>query len=310
MKIVFMGTPEFAVPSLEMLVREGYEVVAVITQPDKPKGRGNKLTAPPVKEYALSKGIRVIQPEKVRTPEFEGLLKEIGPDLFVTVAYGRILPKNILAVPSHGCINVHGSMLPKYRGAAPLHWAIINGEQLTGITTMYTDEGMDTGDMLLKKSIEIDPNMTVGELHDPMSLLGAEVLKETILKLKMGTLKRTPQPNAEATYAPIMGKDVGLISWLKTSGEIHNLVRGTNPWPGAYTFYKGERMRVWKTELIYGADCLANPGTILAVSKDGISVSTGKGLVRIVEIQFDSSRKMTVEGYICGHRIDEGEVLG
>lgn len=310
MKIVFMGTPEFAVPSLDKLVREGYEVAAVITQPDKPKGRGNKLTPPPVKEYADRQGIRVLQPSKVKTADSVTLLKDIGPDLLVTVAYGQLLSKDILDIPTLGCINVHGSLLPKYRGAAPIHWAVINGEPETGVTTMYTDIGMDTGDMLLKRAVNISESMTVGELHDKLSEIGADVLIETLRELEKGTLERLPQPNGEASYAPIIKKEVGRINWLKSSLEIHNLVRGTNPWPGSYSHYKGERIRIWKTSVINDSNALKKPGTIYGVGNGGMIVATGSGYLTIDEIQFDSSKRMSVEEYVRGHRIDEGEVLG
>lgn len=304
-----MGTPEFAVPSLEMLVNEGYEVVAVVTQPDKPKGRGNKLAAPPVKEFALAHGIEVLQPVKVRAPEYVEQLKSYRPDLFVTCAYGRILIKDVLGIPSQGCINVHGSLLPKYRGAAPIQWAVINGESITGITTMYTDAGMDTGDMLLKKEIEISGDMTAGELHDRLSVIGARALKETLEKVKEGTLVRIPQPDGEATLAPIIDKGIGKIDWKRPSCEIHNLVRGTDPWPGAFTFYKGERMRVWKTKVESSQKQDKLPGTIVKVNKEGILVACGGGTARILEVQFDSGKRMSVENYIVGHSIDEGEML-
>lgn len=309
MRIVFMGTPEFAVPCLDMLVKEGYEIAAVVTQPDKPKGRGNKLAAPPVKEYAVNQGIEVIQPVKVRTPEYVELLKSYKPDLFVTCAYGRILTKEVLDIPALGCINVHGSLLPKYRGAAPIQWSIINGEKVTGITTMYTDVGMDTGDMLLKKELAISEDMTAGELHDRLSVMGAEVLKETLEKLKENKLVRVSQMESEATYAPIIDKGTGRINWSRPSIEIHNLVRGTDPWPGAFTFYKGSRMRVWKTRS--EEDCLSgrNPGTIISAGRDGILVACVSGAVRILELQFDSGKRMSVESYITGHDINEGEIL-
>lgn len=310
LKIVFMGTPEFAVPSLKMLVEEGYEVVAVITQPDRPKGRGKRLAAPPVKEYAVKKGIPVLQPDKIKTPEFISELRSMGPDLLVTVAYGKILSKEILNIPPMGCINVHASLLPKYRGAAPIHWAIINGEKVTGITTMYTDIGMDTGDILLKNEVDITDNMTVGELHDRLAELGAQTLKATLRKLEEGTLKRIPQKDDQATYAPMIDKSVGKIEWTKTPQQIHNLVRGTNPWPGAYTFYKGERMRIWKTSILNTEGTDKKPGTILKVGGEGIDVACGEGSLRIEELQLQSGRKMTVREYICGHNVDEGEVLG
>lgn len=310
MKIVFMGTPDFAVPSLRMLVSAGYDVVAVVTQPDKPKGRGNKMSAPPVKEYALEKGIDVLQPEKIKTGEFVEKIRSYNPDLLVTAAYGKILSKELLDVPALGCINVHGSLLSAYRGAAPIHWAVINGEKKTGITTMFTDVGLDTGDMLLKKELEIEPDMTVGELHDKMAVLGAEVLKETLQKLSAGALERIPQDNGLSSYAPIMTKELGCIDWNKTAAEIHNLVRGTDPWPGAYTFYRGSRMRIWKTSPASSKYDGKSNGEILRVSDEGILIKCSGGCILVTEVQFDSSRRMSVTDYIRGHKIDEGEKLG
>lgn len=309
MKIVFMGTPDFAVPSLDILVKNGYEVAAVVTQPDKPKGRGNKLTPPPVKEYALNNNIPILQPEKVKTGTFAQQLREIAPDLLVTVAYGRILPQEVLDIPPYGCVNVHGSLLPKYRGAAPIQWSVINGDSITGITTMYTDIGMDTGDMLLKREVEIHINETAGELHDKLSVIGAEVLLETLKELEKGTLVRIPQPADEATYVTMISKETGCIDWSKTMEQIHNLVRGTDPWPGAYTFYKGERMRVWKTECS-NIEKASKPGEIIEVKKEGILVGTGKGNIILKEIQFDSGKRLKVEQYLAGHSIDKGELLG
>ncbi|QNU68851.1 methionyl-tRNA formyltransferase [Ruminiclostridium herbifermentans] len=307
-----MGTPEFAVPSLEMLVNEGYEVVAVVTQPDKPKGRGNKMCAPPVKEFAILHGIEVLQPNKIKTDEFVEEIKALKPDLLVTAAYGKILSKELLDVPPKGCINVHGSLLPAYRGAAPINWAVINGEKTTGITTMFTDVGLDTGDMLLKKEINIEPDMTVGELHDKMAILGAEVLKDTLIELKNGVLKRQPQDDALSSYAPIMTKELGLIDWNKSAQEIHNLVRGTDPWPGAYTFLNGERIRIWRTSLVPDKqiDTNAEAGIIVEVGCDGILVKCGDGCILVKEIQRDSSKRMTVDCYIRGHQIDAGEKFG
>ncbi|OPX42346.1 methionyl-tRNA formyltransferase [Ruminiclostridium hungatei] len=311
MRIVFMGTPDFAVPSLEMLVKDGYEVVAAVTQPDKPKGRGNKLAAPPVKEFALKNGIQVLQPEKIKTPEFIAQIRELQPDLLITAAYGKILSKELLEVPAQGCINVHGSLLPAYRGAAPINWAVINGENKTGITTMFTDVGLDTGDMLLKKELAIGQNMTAGELHDKMAVLGAEVLSDTLLELKKGTLQRIPQDDSVSTYAPMMNKELGLIDWNKKAGEIHNLVRGTDPWPGAYTFLDGNRMRVWKTSLIKeSADSSKENGRILKVDDEGILVKCPDENLLLLEVQFDSSRRMSVKEYIRGHQIKTGETLG
>jgi len=306
-----MGTPEFAVPSLEMLVNEGYEVIAVVTQPDKPKGRGNKMAAPPVKEFALKHQIEVLQPDKIKTPEFIDQIKALKPDLLITAAYGKILSRELLEVPVHGCINVHGSLLPAYRGAAPINWAVINGEKKTGITTMYTDVGLDTGDMLLKKELEIGPDMTAGELHDKMAVLGAEVLKETLTALKNGTLQRIPQDDSQSSYAPMMNKELGQIDWSKNAEEIHNLVRGTNPWPGAYTFLNGNRMRVWKTSLVHGkSDAETANGKILKVDDEGILVKCKDGHLLIKEVQFDSSKRMSVGDYIRGHELHAGETLG
>lgn len=310
MRIIFMGTPDFAVPSLEMLISEGYEVAAVVTQPDKPKGRGNKMSAPPVKEFALEHGIEVLQPDKIKTPEFVEQIRALSPDLLVTAAYGKILSKDLLEVPKFGCINVHGSILPAYRGAAPINWAVINGEKTTGITTMFTDVGLDTGDMLLKKELEISPDMTVGELHDKMAILGAEVLKDTLIKLKDGSIVRIPQDNSLSSYAPIMTKELGEIDWNKTAGEIHNLVRGTDPWPGAYTFLNGNRMRVWRTSLVSVGQKTGANGEILQVNNDGILVKCPDSCILIKEVQFDSSKRMSVMDYIRGHRIDAGERLG
>ena len=319
MKIVFMGTPEFAIPSLDMLISEGYDVAAVVTQPDKPKGRGNRLAAPPVKEYAVRKGIAVLQPSKVKTPEFIDAIRGIGPDILITAAYGKILPPEVLCIPPLGCINVHGSLLPKYRGAAPIQWAVINGEKVTGITTMFTDVGMDTGDMLLKAETDIPDDMTYGELYKKLSVMGADVLKKTLKKLADGSLVRVPQNDADATYAPIIKKDIGLIKWDASAVQIHNLVRGTDPWPGAYTFYKGKRMRIWKTQIVQEQTDLLSangqtpspiPGTICKVDNDGLTVACRNGCVKILEVQPDSGRRMTAGEYIRGHRIDEGETLG
>lgn len=312
MRIVFMGTPDFAVPSLKMLIDEGYEVVAVVTQPDKPKGRGNKLTAPPVKECAVEKGIPVLQPGRIKTQEFTDTLKALKPDLIVTCAYGKILPDYLLQIPPMGCINVHGSLLPKYRGAAPIQWSIINGDKVTGITTMMMDVGMDTGDMLLKREMDIPENMTAGELFEELSRLGADTLRDTLKKLQEGVLTRTPQPHEEATYVTIIDKEVGKIDWSKPARDIHNLVRGTDPWPGAYTFYKEDRIRIWKTENVSGKGIDFKPGTICEVMKDGLVLATGEGLIKIVEIQLDSGKRMAAGNniYIRGQRLGEGEILG
>lgn len=313
MKIIFMGTPDFAVPCLEALVRSGYDVAAVVTQPDKPFGRKQgRLKPPPVKEAALRLGIKtLLQPEKVRTPEFLESIRRLGPDLIVTAAYGRILTKEVLDVPRFGCVNVHGSLLPKYRGASPIQWALINGDSVTGITTMFMDEGMDTGDILLQREIGITQDMNCRELYEKLEALGAETLIQTLHELERGTLKRKRQDPSRAVNVPMMKKEMGLIDWSKSAPEIHNLVRGTNPWPGAFTFYRGDRMKVWKTALMEDEPESAagdRPGRVVRILKDSLVVATGKGRVKITELQFENCRRMGV--CQCGHNMDEGEVLG
>lgn len=309
MKIVFMGTPEFAVPCLQKIIDEGHEVLAVVTQPDKPKGRGKKLAMPPVKELALKYNIDVYQPVKAREESFVEKLKEINPELIVVVAFGQILPKSILDIPKFGCVNVHASLLPKYRGAAPLNWVIINGEEKTGVTTMYMDVGLDTGDMILKSEIPLDDEITAGELHDKMMIDGANVLKETIDLIAQGKAPREKQNDDETCYSPIMDKTLGNIDWKKSAKDIHNLVRGVNPWPSAYTTYENQTMKIWKTKVVDKNSDKA-PGTILKVDKEGIEVNTGNGVIQISEIQMSGKKRMVVSEYIKGNTISTDIVLG
>lgn len=309
MKIVFMGTPEFAVPCLQKIIDEGHEVVSVVTQPDKPKGRGKKLAMPPVKELALKYDIPVYQPLKAREESFVETLKELNPELIVVVAFGQILPKSILDIPKYGCINVHASLLPRYRGAAPLNWVIINGEEKTGVTTMYMDEGLDTGDMILKSEIPLDDEITAGELHDKMMIDGAQVLKETIDLISKGQVPREKQNNENTCYSPIMNKSLGNIDWNKSAKDIHNLIRGINPWPSAYTTYEAQTMKIWKTKVI-NKNSDKKPGTILSVDKEGIEVSTGKGSIQIKEIQMSGKKRMEVHEYIKGNNINTDVILG
>ncbi len=317
MRVIFMGTPDFAVPCLEALVENSYDVAAVVTQPDKPVGRSQSVPKPPaVKEAAVRLGIsNILQPEKIRTPEFAETIRKLEPDVIVTAAYGKILPKEILDIPRHGCINVHASLLPKYRGAAPIQWAIINGDSRTGVTTFFMDEGMDTGDIILMKETEIDPDMNAQELFDRLKVLGAEALTETLETIKNGTFTRTPQDHSKATYVTMMTRETGLIDWNKSATEIHNLVRGTNPWPGAYTFYRGKRLKIWKTEVCRDDNALsaisgndAVPGTLVKRLKHGLIVAAGNGFLTITELQFENARRMSAAE--CGHNMDEGEVLG
>lgn len=311
MRIVFMGTPDFAVPSLDSLVKNGFNVVLVVTQPDKPKGRGHQVCCPPVKQYALDKGLPVIQPEKIGDGEWVSQLKALEPEFFVTCAFGQFLPQRVLDIPKNGTINVHGSLLPKYRGSAPIQWAIINGDIKTGITTMLTALKLDTGDILLKREIEIDNEITAGQLYDVMSLLGAETLVETLRGLQTGNITPVPQQECDTCYAPKITRETGEIKWDASALQIHNQVRGTNPWPGAYSFFMGDRMRVWKTR-VEDEENVSNtaPGTILDVSREGFAVQTGKGIIRIMEVQCDNAKRLTVDQYICGHIVKVGDRFG
>lgn len=311
MRIVFMGTPDFAVPSIKALFENGYEVVAAVTQPDRPRGRSKELIPPEVKQFAVERGIPVLQPTKLRkNEEFLEELKKLAPDLLVTCAYGNILPQTVLDVPPLGCINVHGSLLPKYRGAAPIQWSIINGDKITGVTTMMTDIGMDTGDILLKKEVQITEEMNAGELFDLLSEVGAKLLIETIEALKLGKLTRTPQVHSEATHTSMLNKEDGLINWNEEAIDIHNLVRGVYPWPVAYTKYLGERMRVLKTKVINPEDTFTETGKIIDVNDSGISVSTARGVLLIEILQFDGGKALKVADYIRGHSIEKGNSLG
>lgn len=309
MKVVFMGTPDIAVPCLQKIIDEGHEVIGVVTQPDKPKGRGKKLGMSPVKELALKYDIPVYQPIRARDDEFVQTLKRLNPELIVVVAFGQILPKAILDIPKLGCINVHVSLLPKYRGAAPINWVIINGEQKTGVTTMYMDEGLDTGDMILKSEVDLDDNITAGELHDKMMEIGADTLKQTMDLIEKGCAPREPQNHDEFSYAPIMNKSLGNIKWNNSAKEIHNLVRGVNPWPSAYTIYNGDTMKIWKTEVL-GERSDKTPGTILKVDKDGIRISTEDNIILVKEIQMPGKKRVLVSEYIKGNTIESGAILG
>ena len=309
MKIVFMGTPDIAVGCLQKIIDGKHEILGVVTQPDKPIGRGKKIGMPPVKELALKYDIPVYQPIKARDKEFVKVLKNLNPDLIVVVAFGQILSKEILDIPRLGCVNVHVSLLPKYRGAAPINWVIINGEKKTGVTTMYMDEGLDTGDMILTCEFELNDEITAGELHDIMKEKGALLLKETIDLIDKGKAPRISQNHEEFTYAPIMSKTLGQIDFSKSAKDVHNLVRGVNPWPSAYTTYKGQTMKVWKTKVLNETSD-KHPGTILKVDKEGIRVSTNDNILLIKEIQMPGKKRVLVEEYIKGNSIETGEILG
>jgi methionyl-tRNA formyltransferase len=308
-RIVFMGTPRFAVPTLEGLVTSREDIVAVVSQPDQPAGRGQKVTPPPVKEYALGKGLTVLQPLKMKDPTFLGQLQGLKPDLAVVVAFGRILPPEILKIPRLACVNVHASLLPKYRGAAPIQWAVMNGETETGVTTMMMDEGMDTGPILLQERTGIAPEETAGQLAYRLSELGAQLLIRTLELLKQGQIEPRPQDPALATYAPLLKKEHGKIRWEDTARKIHDLVRGTDPWPGAYTIYKDQHWRIFKIRVVNEDQTVGKPGQILKVEKRRAQVAAGRGVLAIEELQAPNSRHMKFQDYLAGHPVEEGVIL-
>lgn len=308
MNIVFMGTPDFAVPSLKKLIEE-YNVTAVLTQPDKPKGRGKKMAYSPVKEEALKHGITIYQPVKLKEDlELIQTLKDLKPDFMVVVAFGQILTKEVLDIPKYGCVNLHGSLLPMYRGAAPIQWSVINGEKVAGNTTMLMDVGIDTGDMILKDEVEITNNMTSGELHDILMVRGAELLVKSIEGIAGGSIVPEKQPD-ETFYAKMLDKELANINWNMSSRKIHNLVRGLNPWPIAYTDYKGERMKIYETE-ISEEKTSSKPGTILDVNKSGVKVACKDSVLVVKKVQFPNGKPLTIEQYINGHEIEKNIVLG
>lgn len=308
MRVIFMGTPDFAVPSLEALLTK-HEVVLVVTQPDKPKGRGKKMVPTPVKACALEHGIPVLQPEKVKEPEFVEQLRSYEPDLIAVTAFGQILSEPILEMPKYGCINVHGSLLPKYRGAAPMQWSIIDGEKVTGITTMYMAKGLDSGDMLLKAEVEITDEDTFATIHDKMAVTGANLLLDTLDQLEAGTLERIPQDHDAATYAPMITKETGHIDWSKNRQDIINLIRGLNPVPAAYTIYEEEVLKIFGAVISdVQADDAAN-GEIVAVVKKGFVVKCGDGCMLITEVQARGGKRMMTDAYLRGHAMKEGILL-
>ena len=295
-----MGTPEFAVPSLEGLLKSDDQLVGIVTQPDRPKGRGQQLAPSPVKVIAQREGLPLLQPTKMKDPGFMAELSAWKPDIIAVAAFGRILPPAILSLPLRGCINVHGSLLPKYRGAGPIQWALINGETETGITTMLMDEGMDTGAMLLRESMSIRPDDTAGTLSPRLAELGGRLLVATLAQLKAGTLTPRPQDHSRATLAPLLKKEDGLIDWTMSAPSIANRIRGLTPWPGAYTFLKPDRWTIWRASAMTDSTTAA-PGRIIGVGKDGIRVATGDGILAIHELQPANSRRMPVVQYLAGH---------
>lgn len=308
MKVIFMGTPDFSVGTLEALIEAGHEVVLAVTQPDKPKGRGGKMQYTPVKEVAIAHEIPVFQPKKVRDPECIEELRKYKADIMVVIAFGQILPKEILGMTQYGCINVHASLLPKYRGAAPIQWAVINGEKVSGVTTMQMDEGLDTGDMILKTEIVLDDKETGGSLHDKLAAAGAKLCVRTLKALEDKTATWEKQGDSPTEYARMLEKSLGNIDWSKNAVSIERLIRGLNPWPSAYTDWNGRVMKIWEAEVLE-VQTEAAPGTIVTVEKDGFCVQTGKGLLKVLTLQIPGKKRMEADAFLRGYQIEEGTVL-
>lgn len=311
MKLVFMGTPDFAVGALEALIKAGHTVTAVVTQPDKPKGRSKELQAPPVKECALKYGLPVLQPRRIKTPEEVEELRQYPADVYVVAAFGQILSSEILHIPKYGCINIHASLLPKYRGTSPIQHVILDGEQETGVTIMQMDEGVDTGDMLYKKKVTIEDTDTYETLHDKLMLLGGEAVTEALPLLEAGKLVPEKQDDALSCYAPLITKSMGELDFQKSAVVLDRLVRGMDPWPSAYTYYKGKQLKVWKAEPVesaYEKEML--PGQVAAVTKDAVLVQTKEGCLRICELQLEGKKRMSAHDFLLGVKVTVGEQLG
>lgn len=308
MRVIFMGTPDFAVGTLEEIIRAGHEVVLTVTQPDKPKGRGNAMQFPPVKECALAHEIPIFQPKKIREEENVAYLREFQPDIIVVAAFGQILPKSILDMPKFGCINVHASLLPKYRGAAPIQWAIINGDEVTGVTIMRMDVGLDTGDMIAKKEIVIAKDETGGSLFDKLAQIGAQLCVETMETIEAGKAEYTPQNHEEATHVSMINKELGLIDWNKSATELEHLIRGLNPWPSAFTKLDGKTFKIWKANVL-SKDTKEKPGCIVSVTKNSMEVQTGDGVLSLLEVQLEGKKRMAIDAFLRGYSVSEGSYL-
>lgn len=309
MKIVYMGTPDFAVGALEAIIEAGHEVVGVVTQPDKPKGRSGQMQFPPVKECALKHGLRVFQPVKVKAPEAVEELRSMGADLFVVAAFGQILSKEILDMPKYGCINIHASLLPKYRGCAPINWCIIDGETETGVCIQQMDIGIDTGDILSEKVVVMDEKETAESLFDKLAVAGAELVVETIPAIEAGTIIPRKQDDSLSSYAKMMDKSMGEIDWTKDAVVIERLIRGLNSWPSAYTYYQGKSLKLWLADVI-DTQATQKPGTIEVVSKDSFDVATGNGLLRVRELQLEGKKRMDTKSFLLGNQWKAGIELG
>ena len=300
-----MGTPDFAVGTLEEIIRAGHKVVLVVTQPDKPKGRGKAMQYTPVKECALAHGIEVFQPVKVKEPENIEVLRKYEPDIIIVAAFGQIVPKSILDMPKYGCVNVHASLLPKYRGAAPIQWAVINGDEVTGVTIMRMNEGIDTGDMIAKKTVRLAEDETGGSLFDKLAQVGAQLCVETIEMIEAGKVEYIPQNNEEATHTSMIRKELGLIDWNRPAVEIERLIRGLNPWPSAYTQLSGKTFKIWKAKVVSDENTY-EPGCICRIDKEGMYVQTGEGILLLTEVQMEGKKRMEASAFLRGYQVEEG----
>lgn len=305
MKVIFMGTPDFAVATLEEIVKAGHEVLLVVSQPDKAVGRSKALKYTPVKECAIAHGIEVYQPEKIRAKESIEYLSQYDADIIVVVAFGQIVSKEILDMPKYGCVNVHASLLPKYRGAAPIQWAVINGDKVTGVTTQRMAEGVDTGDVIMTEEVVIDEEETGGSLFDRLSTVGAKLCVKTMEAIENGTAEYTKQDESQATHTAKIHKELGSIDWSKDAAEIECLIRGLNPWPSAYTRLDDKTLKIWKAKVI-SEDNIAAPGCIVNVTKDSIDVQTGKGILSLLEIQLEGKKRMTTDAFLRGYQVEAG----
>mgnify|MGYP002508046775 FL=1 len=310
MRVIFMGTPDFSVGTLKALIDAGHEVVLAVTQPDKPKGRGGKMQYTPVKEKALEHQIPVFQPKRVRASECIEELRKYQADVIVVIAFGQILPREILEMTPYGCINVHASLLPKYRGAAPIQWAVINGEKISGVTTMQMDEGLDTGDMLLKTEIVLDEKETGDSLHDKLADAGAKLCVRTLKELEEGTVKPEAQGDSPTEYARMLDKSLGEIDWNQDAVSIERLIRGLNSWPSAYTDWDGKVMKLWEAQVIEGQETKEAVGTVVKVEKDGFFVQTGRGLLKVLALQIPGKKRMEAGAFLRGYTMKEGTILG
>lgn len=310
MDIIFMGTPDFAVGTLEALVEAGHRISLVVTQPDKPKGRGHAVQYPPVKEAALAHGLNVYQPEKIREEASIRFLEGVKADVMVVVAFGQLIPGEILHMKKYGCINVHGSLLPKYRGAAPIQWAVIDGEKESGVTTMLMDEGLDTGAMLLKTVVPLEEKETGGSLFEKLSEAGAKLCVDTLRELEAGTLRPEAQGESPTPYASMLRKEMGIIDWTKDAASIERLIRGLNPWPCAHTRYEGRTMKIWSAEVLPQDVSKGSCGEILEVTKDALIVQTGRDALAIRELQMEGRKRMETEAYLRGAKVETGTILG